>query len=532
MAEKSFIVAQNVSYAIHDQLLLSNISVTLGLQKTGLIGKNGVGKSTLLKLFVGQLQPSSGIIQRYGNIGYLPQDFLVKENKSVAQALRIDKEIDAIKRVESGTYQDSDIDVIGNDWDIVQQATILLAKLGLDSISLDRSVESLSGGELTRIGLAEIFLQKFDLIILDEPTNNLDRKAREGLYQLIRGFKGGCLIVSHDRELLNEMDQILELSSLGLNVYGGNYQQYSAQKKIEEQAKEREVADAQKFLKKTKVSVQKTKEKMQKKESGGKKKRASGSQTKMFYDAQQARSEKTQSKTTQMAEKQLQAAKERVQKAEASIEQLDNLHFDLEKTNIPATKIVVEIKNLSFHYPKSEPLFKKFNVTIRGPERIAIEGDNGSGKSTLLKLITQKLKPANGSIKIGIQTYAYLDQKTGFLDPKQTILENFQQMNPSFNVTECRTRLASLLFTKETVFKKVAILSGGERLRIALGCILLSEIPPQLIILDEPTNNMDLASIAYIERLMKNYQGALIVVSHDKTFLKNIGIEKTIMLSK
>ncbi|MFC1894808.1 ATP-binding cassette domain-containing protein [Candidatus Dependentiae bacterium] len=205
------------------------------------------------------------------------------------------------------------------------------------------------------------------------------------------------------------------------------------------------------------------------------------------------------------------------------------MDFELEKTSVPNNKIVVEIKDLTFDYTNT-PLIKDFNLTLKGPRRIAICGPNGSGKTTLLKLITKQLNPVSGSIKIVVERFAYLDQKISILDSQQTILQNFERLNPEVLKTDCGLRLAAFLFRNKDALKLVGNLSGGEKLRAALACVLMGEKPPQLIILDEPINNMDLESIASIESALQSYKGALIVVSHDETFLKNIGVEEKIWM--
>jgi ATPase subunit of ABC transporter with duplicated ATPase domains len=192
---------------------------------------------------------------------------------------------------------------------------------------------------------------------------------------------------------------------------------------------------------------------------------------------------------------------------------------------------VLDIQGLVFAYPGHAPIISDFKMTVVGAKRVAISGKNGSGKTTLLKLIMGQLIPTSGTIKVGVQHRAYLDQTLSVLDSDQTILENFRRLNPDVQETDCRLRLATFLFVYDDVNKLVSNLSGGEKMRAALACILMGDTPPQLIMLDEPTNNVDLESIASIEQALANYKGALIVVSHDVTFLQNIGVEETIELT-
>ena len=206
------------------------------------------------------------------------------------------------------------------------------------------------------------------------------------------------------------------------------------------------------------------------------------------------------------------------------------MNFDLEATRVHNSKIVLEIQNLTFSYPECEPIIKNFSMTVSGPKRLEIEGPNGSGKTTLLKLIMGQLIPTSGLIKVCVDYFVYLDQNLSILDNNQTIWENFKRINPNLKDFDCRLRLATFLFSHDAVEKKVECLSGGEKMRVALACIFMSDTPPQLVILDEPTNNMDLESIASMERALQNYKGALIVVSHDDVFLKNICVEEKIRM--
>ncbi|MFC1894809.1 ATP-binding cassette domain-containing protein [Candidatus Dependentiae bacterium] len=309
MSKNNLLVGENLSYSIDERSLFQNLHISLDKEKTGLVGKNGVGKTTLIRLLTEELKPDTGTIYKNCNLGYLPQDFVVYSEKTIAQTLKIDQKLKAIERIDSGVYDQKDYEVVGDDWDILQRTKALLTKLGLGHLDLSRTMGTLSGGETTRVVLVSLLLQKPDFLILDEPTNNLDQESREALYDLISSFKGGILIVSHDRKLLSLMDQIIELTSLGAKVYGGSYDQYYSQKQVEQEAKGRALSDAQKSLKKTKKTVQTSKEKQQQRTSYGKKQRVERSHPKMFLDFQKERSQKTKTKLIQQSEKQINEAK-------------------------------------------------------------------------------------------------------------------------------------------------------------------------------------------------------------------------------
>jgi len=328
------------------------------------------------------------------------------------------------------------------------------------------------------------------------------------------------------------MDQIIELTSLGAKAYGGNYEAYTKQKRMEQKALEQDLLDAQKHLSKTKKVIQKTKERYEKRATKGKTEKRKGGLPTIVLGAHKERSEHTKSKLERNTDKQLEAVRVELTTAKSKLEQKALLGFELEATRVHNTKLVLEIQNLTFGFPNCEPIINDFNITLVGPKRIAISGKNGSGKTTLLKLIMGQLVPTSGSIKIGVQPCTYLDQVLSVLNAHQTILENFKCLNQDVRETDCRLRLAAFLFAHDDALRLVGNLSGGEKMRAALACVLMGDTPPQLILLDEPTNNMDLESIASIERALRSYKGALIVVSHDETFLQNIGIEETIELTE
>ena len=501
---KHNLVCENISYSVGEKNILSNISLSLGHQKTGLVGSNGVGKTTLIRVLVGELKPSSGAIFVKGKIGYLPQNFSPNKEDTVAAVFGIDQKLAALEKINLGNAAQSDFEIIGDDWNIIERAKAALDKVNLSYVDLSRQIKSLSGGETTRLFFARLLLNNPDFLILDEPTNNLDAASRLALYDSIKSFEGGVLVVSHDRQLLSFMDQIVELSTLGVKTYCGNYADYVEQKRVEQEALEQDITDAQKYLKKTKKVVQETKEKFEKRVSMGNKERREGSQPKILLDYHKNRAEGTKSKLEARTDKQISTAQDKLHIAKSKLEQKDFLDFDLEATRVHNTKIVLDIQNITFGYSDSHPIIKDFSMTVVGPKRLAIAGSNGSGKTTLLKLIMGQLIPSSGEIKIGVDHYVYLDQNLSILDQKQSIIENFKRLNPSVKETDCRLCLAAFLFSHDSVGKKIEVLSGGEKMRAALACILMSDTPPQLIILDEPTNNMDLESIASTEHALQN----------------------------
>lgn len=482
--------------------LFKNLNLSIREEKIGLVGKNGTGKTTLLKLITGEIDPSTGEIQKKVTIAYLAQDYQADRSLTVGQTIGAEKE------------------------HIMLAA---LARVHLQRVAPDRLMSSLSGGERARIVIASLLVQGADFLILDEPTNNLDQEARKGVYELIGQWKRGLLVVSHDRALLNLVDTIFELSEKGLKIYGGNYEMYVEQKNLEKEATRRQLADAEKEMDRVKRQAQSTKERQQKRSDNGKKTAHTLGLPKIVLNEMKKHAQQTTSKLNKIHEERVSAVSDNLQNAKDQISPENRIVVDLRRTQIPNGKLVAEFKAVKFSY-ESKSLFNEFNLIIYGPERLAINGPNGSGKSTLVKLLLGELKPESGEITKCVEHSAYLDQHVAILDKTKTVLENLKLIS-GLDETMGRNWLARFLFSADDVFKKVEILSGGERVRAALACILAGDTPPKLLVLDEPTNNLDLNSIEQIESALLNFEGALVVISHDKSFLQNIGISKEINLS-
>ncbi len=525
----SYSTLQHVTYTLpNGQTILNDISFTLADEKTALIGHNGIGKSTLLKLILDELSPSSGTIITTAKMAYCAQDFSSFQEENIAQVLSVDKKIAALKNIQQGSTHAQDFEILNDDWQIEQRLQYYLKKFGLEQLDLQRKVLSLSGGEVTRLSLAKLFIQDPNFLILDEPTNNLDLDSRTMLYQAIQEWQKGLLIVSHDRSLLQLMDRIIEMTSLGVTIYGGNYDHYCHEKEIHQQALQTQFEQSKRQVKKILRSTQADREKHQQREKQGIKLRKAGSQAKVILDSAKQRSENTQSKLKKRHEKMTSTAQKKLADISSQIESTKLLKLDLSATLVHKQKVVFDIEDLNFNYEDSKNIISHFNFKLIGPNRIALLGGNGSGKTTLVKLMIGDLAAHSGQIKTGVTHLSYLDQNMTLLNHDLSVLDNFKKFNPTMTETDCRLILAQFLFRKDNVLKAVKILSGGEKLRALIACVLMAQIPPQLLILDEPTNHLDLDSLATLEYALKAYQGAMIVISHDRSFLKNIQIKQAI----
>jgi len=510
------------------KIIFDNLNFVFSRHKTGLVGRNGVGKSTLMNLMLGNFFPTGGSIQVEGKLAYVPQTTSFAENVSVAHLLNCEEKINALHRIMQGSIDTQDYILLNEEWDVEERIQKWLSLFGIHYLSHNRLIKDLSGGEMTRLFLVKAFLSNADFLLLDEPTNHLDKTAREQLYSAIQQWQGGLIVISHDRALLNLMDEIVELTTLGINCYGGNYDYYEEQKEIETTAQDQRLQDAKKSLQKAKNTIQLSREKHEKKQSYGRELRRSGSIDKMAANAKKGRSERTQSKLLIKEERLLNQTETELQFAKEKIEVNEKIKINLPETNVPRGKVILDIEDLIFSYPEKNNLIDHFSMKVIGPARIALSGDNGSGKTTLIRLILNQLKPTSGRIYLGTNHAKYLDQNASLLNVELSILDNFLQLNPEAKENDAYQSLAQFLFRNTATLKLVKELSGGEKLRALLACVLMSKHPPQLLILDEPTNHLDLHSIKSIESALNNYQGTLIIISHDTIFLENIRVEKII----
>jgi ATPase subunit of ABC transporter with duplicated ATPase domains len=507
--------------------LFSGLTLSLGPEKVGLVGRNGSGKSTLLRIIQGELAPSAGSVAVGGRIGVLPQAFAPPPGAAVADILGAREGLDRIARIEAGAGTDEDL--ADADWTLEPRIDAALAAVGLDGLSLKHDAATLSGGQMTRAALAGLLVAQPALLILDEPTNNLDEAGRRLLAEVLSGWRGGALVVSHERTLLRQMDRIVELSGLGLRSYGGGYDLYAAQKAEGEAAAHRELTTAERDARRLERDIQAARERQDRRDSAGRRSRARGDAPKILLDAQAERAERTGGRGARLAERQRTDAQETLSDARARVERVSQLAFELPPTGLAAGKTVLAIDDLGFAHADGPPLFESFDFQLTGPGRVGVVGPNGSGKSTLLGLIVGDLKPQSGNVRLGAPV-AILDQRAAALRDDETLVEAYRRLNPASDDQTAHAALARFLFRGAAGRREVGELSGGERLRAAMACALYVPSPPQLIVLDEPTNHLDLDSIAAVEAAVRAYDGAVIVVSHDPDFLEAIGIDRLVRL--
>jgi len=527
----------NLSFHISDTAVrFDSINLSFSQRKIGVIGDNGIGKTSLFKLITGELAPTSGTIHCNASICYCPQ--IIKTNyANIATALGVKPILDALQRIKSGSTNEDDYAMLNEQWDIEEKVKKTLDYFYFKTDSLCDDFNTLSGGEKTKLQLARAYLSQADFILLDEPTNNLDQATRLRLQQFINSSKKHFIVISHDRDLLNQMNEIVELSTLGINHYGGNYNYYFSEKQKSIQAAVQLLNARKEETKKAKQLAQIRRERHEQAAAKGRKAkiaeiRAKGSYDKLGFKSAQGRSEATNKRIKEQAKRKINGTEEQLSLAKTRLEFKTSIDVSLDATQVPKGKTVLNIENLTFYYDTKKPLFRNFNLHLQGPERVALTGKNGCGKTTLIKLIRQQLPPIAGRINLGVKHICYLDQQISFLDKEKSLLDNFIEKNPKATLEDAHLALAQFNFRNQSALKQVKHLSGGERIRAGLAISMMSDTAPQLIILDEPSNHLDIRSIEQIEMSLANYQGALIVISHDQSFLSRLSVNRYIQLEK
>ncbi|MBF6058116.1 ABC-F family ATP-binding cassette domain-containing protein [Thiomicrorhabdus heinhorstiae] len=517
MTHTTFVTLDRVRYQHpNGQLLFDSLSATFDNRPTGLVGDNGTGKSTLARILAGDLTATDGHVTLSGRLFYVPQTIHPHDGETLVDLLQIRTPLEALARIEQGSTDPNDFEDVGERWLIRQSAEQALAQFGLGHLNLNTPLSQLSGGEITRVALIGAFISDADFLILDEPTNHLDRRQRSRLHQYIRDWNGGLLVISHDRELLNLMSRTLELTPQGLKSYGGNFDFYLQQKQHEQQVLSEKLEHARLERKKGLHALQQQKERQQKRLHRAAKEARQGNQAKALLDFQKNRSQQYTGKQQAQARQSQATLHQNVSDAAKVMENEADYYFFPPETRLETSKQVLRIERL--HFPFGLMAGTTLDLHLMGPQRVALIGENGCGKSTLLKLVSGQIVPQAETMQIYVTT-AYIDQHASLLDPNQTVLQQLLSAG-DLSEADARQKLAQIALTADKTDLPSSHLSGGERIKAALLLATLRKPTPQLLLLDEPTNHIDYRSKQALIKMLNQYQGALMVASHDMEFLQ------------
>ncbi|MFG2107620.1 ribosomal protection-like ABC-F family protein [Micromonospora chersina] len=526
------VVCTNLSFSWPDDTpVFQDLSFTVPPGRTGLVAPNGAGKTTLLRLIAGDLTPTRGAVTVDGVLGYLPQNLPLAGDLTVAQVLGVDAVLRALHAIEAGDAREEHFTTVGDDWDVEERSRAELDRLGLGDVPLDRRLATLSGGQVVSLGLAAQLLRRPDVLLLDEPTNNLDLDARHRLYGVLQEWSGCLLLVSHDRALLDRMDRIAELDRGEVRLFGGNFTAYEEAARAAREAAERTVRGAEQEVKREKREMQQARERAERRAGNAARNLDSAGLARIVAGGLKRSAQESAGRARQLHANRVSEAQSRLDEASRALREDQTLTLDLPETTVPAGRTVVAGERMQVHHD-GRAVFAGAGVdlSIRGPERIALTGPNGAGKSTLLRLLRGDLDPEGGEVRRGDGRVAYLSQRLDLLDPDRTVAENFAAYAPDRPPAERMNLLARFLFRGARAHLPVGVLSGGERLRATLACVLYAQPAPHLLLLDEPTNNLDLVSAGQLENALGAYRGAFVVVSHDERFLAEIGVRRWLRL--
>ncbi len=509
----ALVTMQDIQITFGAEMVLDRMNLQLHSgEKVGMVGANGSGKSTILKLIVGDIKPDMGEITKTKGlrIGYLAQEAIFHGNRTVLEEMhasvdhifRLQREIQNVShamatltgsllRAKMKQYDRlcHEFEIAGGyDYEIHIQTT--LAGLGFEPDLFQTQTTALSGGQLSRLGLAQVLMQETDLLLLDEPTNHLDLQATEWLETFLTNYPGAVVIISHDRCLLdNVARKIIEVENRRAHVWNGNYSNYVQTKETVRLQQQREYVKRREMVERTRDFIARNKD------QEGMRKTARGRKTRLNR-----------------------LLKENPDFLDKPSDQ-KTINFSFGKIG-PTSELVLRCQNVSKSFGDLT-LFENLTLDVLRGERLGITGPNGTGKSTFLRLALGQLEPSAGSIRpVNNLTVGYLDQHGDVLDESQSVLDEAWKVNPNLSAEQVRNRLGAFLFTGEDVSKKCGELSGGQKNRLMICRLVLAE--SNVLIMDEPTNHLDIASREMLEVAMEDYGGTMIVVSHDRYFLDRV----------
>ena len=516
------ITLDGVTYSLPDgSMLFSDLHEQFDQQATGLVGRNGAGKTVLARILAGQLAPASGRCVRHGSVYYLAQQVAPAPGATIADLAGVRAELDALARIEAGSVAMEDFDLVGDRWDLPQLLQQELERNDLGRHDANTPASALSGGEAMRVALAGAMVSGAEFLILDEPSNHLDRHHRQALIAQLQRWPRGLLVISHDRQLLDTMARIVELSPQGLRSYGGNYSFYAAARAQERQSALDQLDQCKLERQREEQAMRTQRERQDQRQARGARQGKEANQARILLGRQKERSESSAGKLRQQQD----AAREQLSAQVRAAAQQVRDEAEIVLHALPAVRgarrCVAQLDAVAL--PCVPAATRHITLGLNAGQRVGVIGPNGCGKSTLLKVLAGRIAALAGSCQV-TDAGVYLDQRLADLDPARTVLEHLMAANRTVAQGTLRTWLAQLGLGAQKINAPSGMLSGGERLKAALACVLYADPPAQLLLLDEPGNHLDLPSLQALETMLRSYRGALVVVSHDDAFLDNLAL--------
>ncbi|WP_460760223.1 ABC-F family ATP-binding cassette domain-containing protein [Niabella terrae] len=526
---------QELSYRHPDQEpLFENIQWQVqSREKWALVGPNGSGKSTLLRVMAGMLEPSGGKIHYSSPPYYIPQNFGQFGNQTVAGVLGIAAKWQALTEMQSGRVTEANMELLENDWDLEERIQSALSQWQLPALDPEQRLSELSGGEQTRLLLSGIHLHRPELILLDEPSNHLDEKARSQLLTFIETSNQTLILASHDRGLLNMLNPVAELHAGGLRLYGGNYAFFETQQELASASLARDLLHADKTLKKAAILRRKTMERQQKQDARGSRKQTKAGTARIMMNTLKNQAERSTAKTTAVHDQKLEQLTQDLERLRAAQPTTGQMRLDLDNSGLHRGKLLVEARAVNLNFAGRNLWAEPLDIELRSGERWLIRGANGSGKTSLVRLLLGNLEPTSGSITRAFQQYRYIDQDYQLIDNRLRVIEQAGRFNSGsepLQEHEVNSRLHRFLFGPGDWDKSCASLSGGERMRLMLCCLQMHRQAPDILVLDEPTNNLDITNMEILHEALRDYQGTLLLISHDAHFRSALDINREIVL--
>ncbi|WP_053129663.1 ABC-F family ATP-binding cassette domain-containing protein [Pseudomonas sp. MIACH] len=499
------------------ETLLDDLNLSIDHTPTGIVGRNGQGKSILAKLIAGVLLPTSGSLDRSARVAYVPQNVVVAAGDTVAHVTGAAEALAALERMARGAAQVQDLTLIDERWDLAERLRAALDAAGLEQLDAKTPAAQLSGGQLARVAVIGALLAAPQLLVLDEPTNHLDSAGRHWLLRVLAAWRGGLVVVSHDRQLLDTMGRIIELSPLGPQVYGGNYQAYRTQRDGQQQAAIAALEHARQARSRERQRLQKDHDNRQRHAAHSRKQADTANVDRLTRSRWKSAATEVVSTLRSAHRADKTQLDDQVRQAYARVEEKKPTLLALPGSAVPNGRQVLSLIHAQLPWLDHPAL----TLNLMGPVRVAVHGPNGCGKSTLLKLLAGQWQPLSGECRVHVPS-AYIDQHLALLDEQRSLVEQLNLLDTSLAEGELRTRLALLQLDALRVTQPTAHLSGGERLKAAMAIALWRQTPAQLLLLDEPTNHLDLQSVRAFEQALHAFTGAMVVVSHDQAFVQAI----------